>query len=280
MSNMKLFIIDNNKNPKTMKMRNLIKSIAIVALLAMGMTQAFGQNELGLPANFKQHGTNSSDVVTVLENTDSVTVGSTLKYYVQPDATIAGTLSTFSWTITPALGSQTAGSPTNIADVTFAGTPATGTIVVQETSPSGCAGSTTTINVEAIAAPDVTAITIPAPGCPTGTDGSYTVAGPTATLTISSSVKGFKGVSVNWSLTGPAGFTSVLNQTANLGNGTTIDLSGITLTHSGTYTLTINTITDRIATKSGLTAIVDGTDQTFVLNRAPVTGPIYHLPNN
>lgn len=230
-----------------------------------------------MPTGLHQHGKNSSDVTTTAENTDSVTVGAVLKYWAQPDASVANPANTYAWTITPALGSQTGGSPTNLATITFGATPGTGTIQVIETASTGCAGSTTTINVQSIAAPNVTNATFSSIACPTGVP-PYTVAGPTATLTITTSVSGAKGVVVNYDLTGPAGFTSLTNQTANLGNGNQIDLTGVNLNQPGTYTLKINTVVDRISTKSGITTNV-GSSYTFVVNRAPVTGPIYHLPN-
>ncbi len=241
-----------------------------------------------------QHGRNSGGI-DPQENIDSVTVGGTTKYYVLPDAVVnpgfdyttdlfANIISTFNWTVTPAIasgGAQAIGSfPGNYKQINWTAT-GTGQISVTEVadgSQGGCTGSTTTINVEVITAPDVTAITVPNVTCHSGTI-PYSLTCPNATLTINCAVNGNKGVIVNWSLTGPSGFTSILNQTANLGNSTTLDLSGVTLTHPGTYTLTINSISDRIATKSGLTAIVDGTNTTFVVTAAPNTGPIYHIPN-
>jgi hypothetical protein len=243
-----------------------------------------------------QHGRNSGGV-DPQENTDSVTVGGTTKYYVLPDAVVnpgfdyttdlfANVISTFNWTVTPAIASGGVANvpayPTapHYKQITWTAT-GTGTIQVQEVaavSQGGCSGSTTSINVEVITAPDVTAVSVPNTTCHVGTI-PYSLTCPNATLTISSAVNGNKGVVVNWSLTGPTGFTPVTNQTANLGNSTTLDLSAVTLTHPGTYTLTINWVTDRIATKSGLTQIADVTSTTFVVTAAPNTGPIYHIPN-
>ncbi|MGC8823078.1 MAG: hypothetical protein ACP5PZ_00575 [Bacteroidales bacterium] len=241
-----------------------------------------------------QHGRNSGGIDPD-ENVDSVTVGGTTKYYVLPDSVVnpgfdyntdlfANIISTFNWTVTGALASggvQPVGTfPQNYKQITWTAT-GTGTITATEVaapSQGGCTGSTTSINVEVIAAPDVTAVSVPNTTCHTGTI-PYNITCPNASLTISSAVKGNKGVIVNWSLTGPSGFTPVTNQTANLGNSTTLDLSAVTLTHPGMYTLTINWVTDRIATKSGLTQITDGTNTTFIVTAAPNTGPIYHIPN-
>ncbi len=271
------------KQSKLLNMKKFSKLLTIVALVAMGMTQAWGQ-EVAMPANFQQHGNTSAGIPSVpasLELTDSVTINSSLQYWVQPDAAVLTDPSTFTWGTTIALASQTAGGTSNLATFNFTA-EGTGNITVREDSPApnSCTGSTTTIPVRVIAAPDVTAATFSSLACPAGTDGTYTLAGPTATLTIACSVLGNKGVSLHYSLSGPTGFTTVGSTLATLGNGNTIDLSGINLTHSGTYTLTIIDITDRIATKSGLLTIADGTTATFVVNRVPVTGPVYHLPNN
>ena len=252
---------------------------AALAILFVGYSTSWGQNEVTMPVGLHQHGKNSADVTTAIENTDSITVGSAMRYWAEADASVANPLNTYAWTITPAaLGSQTAGSPTNLATITFGAAPTIGTIQVIETSSNGCAGSARIIDVQTIAAPNVTGSTFSAISCPTGIP-PYTVAGPTATLTIASSVSGAKQVVVNYNLTGPAGFVALNNQTANLGNGNQINLTGVNLNQPGTYTLHINTVVDRISVKSGVTTTVNA-DYTFVLNRAPVTGPIYHLPNN
>jgi hypothetical protein len=279
-----------------MKKMNLIK-FGFSALCIFGTGgYAFAQPTFVKPesSNLYRHGYNSSGVLDATENTDSVTVGGTTKYYVLPDAVVnpsfnyatdlfANVISTFNWSVTPALASggvvavPAHSSAPHYKQITWTAT-GSGTVSAQEVSTVSCAGSTTTINVLVISAPDVTAVSVPNTSCFSGTI-PYTLTCPNAMLTISSAVNGNKGIVVNWSLTGPTGFTSILNQTANLGNSSTLDLSGVTLTHPGTYTLTINTVTDRIATKSGLTAIADGTNTTFVVTVAPNTGPIYHLPN-
>lgn len=281
-----------------MEMKNVLKVVSILSLGLMISAKLWAQPATVTPETdvLYQHGTNSGGA-DPQENTDSVTVGGTTKYYVLPDATVnpsfdyntdlfANVISTFNWSVTPALASggvqNVVAYPTapHYKQVTWTAT-GTGSIQVQEVanaSQGGCAGSTLTMNVEVIAAPDVTAASVPNTTCYSGTI-PYSITCPNATLTISSDVNGNKGVVVNYDLTGPAGFTPVTNQTANLGNSTTLDLSAITLTHPGTYTLTINWVTDRIATKSGLTQIADGTFTNFIVTAAPNTGPIYHIPN-
>jgi hypothetical protein len=276
---------------KKMIFRNVMTALmALIAVSAMAQPTSLSVNSETL----YQHGYTSAGVVNPSENTDSVTIGSTTRYYVTPDATLnplytgvlTGTLaSTFAWSFTGA-GSG-AGTRANVPGFAAYGNyqqinwTAIGTksINAVETSSSTCAGVAVVTPVEVIAAPDVTSVTVPALSCPTGAI-PYSTVCPNATLVISSSVNGNKGVSVNYSLTcSNAGFTAVNNVNAVLGNGTTLNLSTITLTHPGTYTLTINTVTDRIAAKSGLLAIADGTSTTFVLLPTPVTGPMYHVPN-
>ncbi|MCX7986694.1 MAG: hypothetical protein N2662_07130 [Bacteroidales bacterium] len=281
-----------------MKKKIILCGMAVIAGTILYQNSTFAQPNSVTPESsvLYQHGRNSGGV-DPQENVDSVTVGGTTKYYVLPDAIVnpgfnyttdlfANVISTFNWNVTPAIASGGVQNITGYAtaphykQITWSAT-GSGTIQVTEVahaSQGGCTGSTTSINVQVIAAPDVTAVSVPNSTCYSGTI-PYSLTCPNATLTISSAVNGNKGVVVNWSLTGPSGFTPILNQTANLGNSTTLNLSAVTLTHPGTYTLTINTVTDRIATKSGLTAIADGTSTTFVVTAAPNTGPIYHIPN-
>ncbi len=281
-----------------MKQKKLLKVVSTLSISVMISAGLWAQPATVTPESdvLYQHGTNSGGT-DPQENTDSVTVGGTTKYYVLPDPIVnpsfnyatdlfANVISTFNWSVTPALASggiqNVPGYATapHYKQVTWTAT-GTGTIQVQEVanaSQGGCAGTTLSMNVAVIAAPDVTAASVPNTTCHSGTI-PYSITCPNATLTISSAVNGNKGVVVNWSLTGPSGFTAVTNQTANLGNSTTLDLSAVTLTHPGTYTLTINWVTDRIATKSGLTQIADGTSTTFIVTAAPNTGPIYHIPN-
>lgn len=276
-------------------MRNkTLQFLLLCAVIGLYAANGFAQPATVTPeaAMLYKHGTNSGGV-NAQENTDSVTIGGTTKYYVLPDPVanpsfVYGTslwnnvVSTFGWTVPAGLSTAgavaTAAQPTaqQYKQIVWTGT-GTGNIQVIETSSTGCVGSTLLTPVAVIAAPAVTAITIPNITCHVGTV-PYTLPGPAATLTISCAVLGSQGVSINYSLAGPSGFTTVTN-TVSLGNSTTLDLSGINLTEPGTYTLTINNITDRIATKSGLLAIASGTAQIFVVTPQPATGPMYHVPN-
>jgi hypothetical protein len=57
-------------------------------------------------------------------------------------------------------------------------------------------------------------------------------------------------------------------------------LSLATATQYGNYTVTINSVSDRISRKSNVAGTLAApTTITLTVNRVPVTGPIYHLPN-
>jgi hypothetical protein len=225
------------------------------------------------------------------EYIDSVTVGSTTKYYVLPDPVanpsfVYGTslwnnvVSTFGWTVPVGLSAAgavaTAFRPLvqHYKQIAWTGT-GSGNIQVVETGSTGCAGSTLITAVAVVPVPDVTAISIANITCSAQ---PISVACNNANLTISCAEVGHKAISVNYTLSGPAGFTTVTN-TVGIGDVASVTLSGITLNKVGTYTFTINTITDRIAVKSGLAPTADGTFTTFVVTPTPVTGPMYHVPN-
>jgi hypothetical protein len=267
-----------------MKLFTMMMGLILICFVSVN-----AQNEVVMPGGFVQHGHNSSDVATPAENTDSVAVGAVMQYWVQPDAAITGTNSTFAWTIAAAVGTQTGGSPTNLATVTMAGSPGTGTIQVVESSPAGCgSGSTTTINVGVIALPTVT---YPAAGgngsvCTTGTDGSLSaVIAAALNINWTSSVSGNRLLNLRYDLTGPAGFTNVTNHQVNItetGAGAGTFAVTETLTHYGTYTITLKDAADRVATKCNNMRNTNGitnTTYTFTVYRTPVTGPIYHIPN-
>jgi hypothetical protein len=229
-----------------------------------------------------QFGKNSSDAITTAENTDTVTVGAVMQYWAQPDpALVASPVNTYGWTIAPALGSQTAGGATNLATITFGAAAATGNIQVIETSKNGCAGAAVINPIQSIAAPANTAIAFSVLGCPAGTV-PYTLAGPTVTLTLADAMKaGAQQIKVTYTLTGPGGtFVNIPATTVNIAEGgSTVNLSGVNLSEPGTYTFAITALTDRISRKSSIAGTLTVASNTFTVNRAPITGPIFHVPN-
>jgi hypothetical protein len=265
-----------------MKKTRMIRLAMTIVVATMAYSIGLAQETYTVPTGMYQFGVNSSGTTTVAENTDSVTVGAVMKYFALPDTATAvkNTANTYAWTITSALGSQTAGTTTNTATVTFGSTATTGTIQVIETSSLGCVGSTVTDPIQSIAAPANTAITFSTLSCPTGSI-PYTLAGPTVTLGISDAMKtGAQKIIVTYNLTGPTGFSSITGTVVNLAEGVlTIPLSGVNLSQPGTYTFTITALTDRISRKSSVAGTLTVASNTFTVNRAPVTGPIYHVPN-
>jgi len=262
-----------------MKTSRLLRWGALIMVMMIAKIEINAQNEVAMPGGLYQFGKNSSNVVTANENIDSVTVGGVLQYWAKPDPSVLNPANTYAWTLTPALGSQTAGSPTDLATMTFTGT-GTGNITVTETSSNGCVGTVVSIPVTVIPAPTISDVTFSAISCPaTGTTPPYTVAGPIATLTISSEVNGEKRITVVYNITGPGGsFVNIVGAIANVGNGTTIDLTGVNLPDPGTYTMEIVSVTDRVSQKSGVTTTLNA-NYTFTVNRTPITGPIFHVPN-
>jgi hypothetical protein len=280
-----------------MKKSTILKMTAALAILFLGYANSWGQSPASITdgsSTLRQFGVNAAGTPVATEYIDSLTVGAAnVKYLVYPDSIISPTYnfsvshtanlnSHFVWSLAPGVTSidtTVAGYASNYALITFPGATGDHTLSVYEKANTGsCTASARSYTVRLIAAPTVTGTSFSALACPTGVP-PYSIAGPTATLTMTSSVSGAKGVVVTYNLTGPAGFTALMAQTANLGNGNQINLTGATLNQPGTYTLRVLTITDRISQKAGVTTTVN-TDYTFVLNRAPITGPIYHLPNN
>jgi hypothetical protein len=238
------------------------------------------------------------------EGTDSLTVGAAnVRYFINPDLVInpsynpgvdynANLVSSFAWTAAPvnvadpaATINAVVGYSSNYKKITFsnlAAAPADYIISVTE-SANGCSGTPFSFTTRLIANPDITGITIANVTCQSGTI-PYNITCPNATLSVSSAVNGVRGVKVTYTITGPAGsgysYTSPAPVILGNTNSETLNLSGVThLTHPGAYTLTINTVTDRIATKSGFTAIADGTNTIFYVTPSPVTSPTKHVTN-
>jgi hypothetical protein len=286
-----------------MKNSTIVKMTLTLVIIVLGYANSWGQATS--PASItdgsstlQKFGYNSSAVFQANEYVDSLTSGAAnVKYLVYPDSIInplynfstsktANLNSHFVWSLPGAVSIDTlvSGYASNYAKISF---PTPGTLpqnytlsVYEKPNNTGCLGTARSYTVRLIAAPTVTAATFSTLACATGTV-PYTLAGPKATLTISTPVSGAKGVIVTYDLTGPTGFTgTITNGSATLGNGNIIDLAGTNLSRPGVYTLTIKTVQDRISVKSGITTtLTTGNTYTFVVNPIPVTGPIYHLPN-
>lgn len=298
-----------------MKKSTILKSVIILGIVFMGVSQLMAQNPAPTNATLEttllqKHGNNSGGSFTATELVDSLTVGAVnVKYFVYPDSAIspsydvttsynANIRSDFAWSVT---GPSSVGLSidtvdnnyhNNYAKITFPSTIGDYTVSVVETAKaSSCSGSAKSFLARLIAAPTVTggaAVAVPCPSTAT----PYNLNVPTITLSgVSTSVlaAGAQQVRITYTLTGPTndagalGTIGVANTVLNLTENTatpTLDLSALNgmIDYPGTYTLDISNITDRISRKSAVDNDPNVT-VTFTVSRRPVSGPIYHVPN-
>jgi hypothetical protein len=283
-----------------------IKTFITLAISFIVFYEAHSQpNPINIETvNLYKHGTNSSNIVGPVagEATDSISVGSTTKYYSMPDGTVnpafnfgldpySNVVSTFTWTVTASISSVGAVAvPAHPAAPHYrqiAWTSAgIGTIQVTERSSSGCDGTMISTPVEVIAVPTVQFSSTNSLVCRTEADGSINYSLNALAINWTSSVSSLRQLRVNIIIScSNAGFGAP--QTHNnitvteTGAGTgTFDLP-IALNYFGLYTITLTTINDRISTKS----VVNGTvgaaaAYSFILSKTPSANPVYHVPNN
>jgi hypothetical protein len=288
--------MSNFKNKLAIMNRQMVlKGAATLALMVAGITGVFAQNPITPETTaLYKHTTNSTNLVGPVagEAIDSVTTTSVMKYYVLPDinvnpgfvAPFTNLVSTFGWTTSVATGSAAgviANVPSsvhaNYQQVTWSGI-GTINLNVVENSVSGCAsGSTTTIPVSIINIPTVTGGAAPSAQC-TSDPATVTFAVPLATLT--SDISTPDKVRINYTVYNPD--NTVLFPAANLDlakGAATFNLTLTGATQYGAYKVTINSVSDRISRKSVVAGIVNTPNILLTVNRIPVTGPIYHLPN-
>lgn len=284
-----------------MKKLTILKSIFTLAFLVLGIAAAFAQPSTIAGVNsetLSRHGYNSAGAAVASENTDSVTTGSVMRYYVLPDATangsytspLTGTLtSTFAWTTTNPVG---AGTPAgtiaqvgaiafgNYRQVTWSGT---GTIDLnaQENSAT-CTGPLTSIPVAIIPAPTATFGLNPTAVCTNNPVQTFTlpITVTTAVNDLPITPNGF--VRINYTVFNPDNTELIAAQDLNMSEATaniSVTLTGAT--QYGTYYVIINSVTDRISRKpaTDVTGAIADNRIDMVVNRTPVTGPIYHIPN-
>lgn len=254
-----------------MKKVTFFRMAATITGMVMISSNGFSQNEVAMPAGLLEHG-------IATESIDTVTVGATMQYWVQPDAAITGTNSTFTWTVPVALGSQTAGTPTNLADIQFSASPVASTaITVVETAPAGCADATpTSFNVAVINKPTATFGTDPSGQC-TNTPSSVIFTLP---ITLTTDLPAGNPLTVNYTVTNPDASVLIPANDYNIMEATgTISVTLTGASQYGTYTVTINSVNDRISTKSNVVGTITDASIALVVNRTPVTGPVFHKKN-
>ena len=293
-----------------MKKTVLHKLALVIACIVITMTSVMAQNPITPEATaFYKHTTNSIDPVGPVagEAVDFVTTGSVMKYYVLPDATanpgfvapFTNLVSTFTWTTNTPTGTAVgaiaivvAANHENYKQVTWSGLGNINLNVV-ENSAGGCvSGTSTTTAVTIIKAPTAEFSAASAVSrCISGTDGSLTQNLTAVPFLYASDVTATRNLKVTYDITcSNAGFTAVTGTAVNAVDGGagsgTFDISQ-TLTHFGTYTITMTAVNDRISTKSavnGAPADVNaagGTQSTYtlIISRTPITGPMYHISN-
>lgn len=257
-----------------MKNSTIVKLTAAFAILFLGYANSWGQ-EVSVPSSaYKQHGFNSADLdkSATSESKDSVTITSTMKYWVKPDANITPD-GVFTWSVTnnPSTIASVGATTSNLASVTFNST-GVDTLKVFESSAVSCAGAPVKIPFEVIAKPTVTYGTSPAAVCNLVPD-SVTVNLP---VTLTTSVKD-DSIRITYEISGAN--TVSAKELKLKKSATTFTIPKKTFTNFGENTITITLVSDRISRKSNVAGTISGTAFKFTINRTPVTGPIYHLPN-
>ncbi len=302
-------------------MKNLVK-YSIVALLFFLIANVYGQtapNKVTLEKDYYQNGYNSTGGPALSQEVrDSVTVTSTMKYFVLPDATanpdfkydtpenaadFTKVLSTFSWGFRRNGGSPlelgaTTGTPTNkhIISILWGNTAGVDTIRVTENPTNGCPGTETKIPVAVIPKPTITFDKAGSPAdykdgaCYTQTQVNAGINHPfeLTPTTASSQIK------VNYTMvftpvSGTPETTYGTNVSVPIVSGKgilTIMLKNDAKLH-GKYEVTITQVTDRISRKSnapstgaGLLTVGGSATFTYSVLKPVETGPIYRLPNN
>lgn len=278
-----------------MKKTNLRKFTAIITGLVLMCGMGWAQ-ELGT-SNLYQHGSNAKhDFSYGPESIDSVSVGSTMEYYVQPDANIspsyvytsplANLNSTFTWTATPATGvtiTTKSGTLDNWKTIKWANLGSYNLNVKEQANTGTCPdGTGKTINVAVINLPTAAVGTSPAAQCATDPS-SITFIVP---FTLTSDLVAGKNntVRINYTVLDPDGntFISPTDADFSLTNPSispTLNIILTNVTKYGDYKFVINSVSDRISRKSSVPVTYTALSETLTVNRVPVTGPIYHLPN-
>ncbi len=270
-------------------MNTMIKRLLIISALVLISSVSMIAQELGSTGLYKQ-GTDQNGVTSV-ENIDSVTIGAQLQYYVQPDPLIspaytftsplANLNSTFAWTAVPA-ASATITSPlsasylTNWIGVQWNALGSVNLSVVETALTGTCSGSTTTIPVLVIHVPTITGGAAPAAQCSsTPSTVSFTVP-----FTLTSDLNPPSTVRVNYTVYNPDASVLIAAQNVELANTASSIIVTLTgATQYGAYTVTFNTVSDRISRKSSVAGTVTTPNVLLTDNPVPATGPIYHLPN-
>jgi hypothetical protein len=283
-----------------MKKSTIWKSFIAIAFLMAGFA-LHAQSPATVndgSSTLAQFGLNSAGNASAHEYVDSLTTGAaSVKYLVYPDSTLsplynfttsatANLNSHFVWSVAPGAGvtidTVNAGYASNYALISYptpGALPANYVLSVYEKVNSGsCVDATPrSYAVRLINIPTVTGGTAPGPQCSNTPVVTFAIP---VTLTSDLAVAGLANrVRVNYTITGPGAYASGptdvdLDKTATSFN---VTLTGATT--YGVYTITINSVSDRISRKSAVAGTITTGTMSLIVNKVPVTGPVYHIPN-
>lgn len=274
-------------------MKNFTKLWGTIALMLVVGISTYAQNSVTTPdGTLYRHGLNGSGTAVATENTDSVTVGSKMDYFVMPDPLYnpsynpatnltSGLVSTFAWSTSPNTGVSIATKTGMMSNIITATWSATGLYTLSVLESAACAATSgRDIPVQVIAVPTANFSSATSTQCTT-TPASQTFQLPLALTTeISSGTMEVDLRVVYTPVSGAPTTTNYNNRTINEGGTLNLEtLIGSALAY-GKYEITITAVRDRVSVKSKVPGSV-GAQPTYTYNliRVPQTGEIYHLPN-
>ena len=286
--------------------KSTILKMTVVLVMLIGTLSTFGQVTVTTTTSqTKSLIDGTTAPVAATETPDLVTVGTTVPYLVVPDhdlnpsyvlatdgASTTNVLSSFTWNL-GGLGSITNASPKHYIEVNVTGTVGTTyTMNVKEanSAPGACTDATgTNIDVKVIAAPAVSAAAV-APTSVCSVDGTTAITLPQFSLTNTTSAPSLAGVKVNATLSllplnGGSSTPVFTSQVLDVDASGKVTLpTGTSLSAWGKYTLTINSVSDKISRKDISAALgyftVTGVSVDFYIYKTAKTGAIYHVSNN
>jgi hypothetical protein len=271
-----------------MKIKALQITIVVLVISLFG-GMAYGQT---WPAGLQKHGNNSSGNPSAGETIDSVTIGATMDYFVMPDPNVnpgydyltnplTNLLSTFNWAATTGSTSITPHTSgvtpiPNYVAILWSNTTGNYNVVVTETSSAGCAAAApTSIPVTLINKPTAQFTSTSASVC---SSNPATVSYNFPFTLTTDVADGFIRVHLN--IVNTTTSTTLFNSDVDLNKISATSYTFSAFDNYGVITATITQVNDRISRKSNVLGLIGANNVfTFTINRIPVTGNIYHVPN-
>ena len=280
-------------------MKNLKKSV-IIALFCLVAANIYAQtppNKVAIDSkDYYRHGYNKDGgpFDPGREERDSVTITSTMTYFVLPDPAISPSYnvttspkdftnvnSTFTWTIENSFGTGTSTTPIIVINWTKTGIDTVKVKEVPKANGGACGGNDQEMPVVVIPKPVITFNQVGTPAA--YADGAcYTQAQVTAKVTYNFPVTATTSSSQVW-----VDFTVTKdgNPVSALAGNDVPVVSGtfpLEFDDYGKYEVTITKVTDRISRKSQVVGDITAAGAKFTYNviRPAQTGPMYRIPNN